>query len=641
MKDIMRKIVFLFFLIFLTNNLSADKYTKWNIISRLGFNYNMHNSEQVILPEKCYECFNIEKGTGTGLNISLGFGYVPETDFMGITYLPFFEVGYNNLSGTLNEDNFVGNIIGADNSVKQGIINFELDNSISVLQFSPYIYFYPFKSVPTAFRIGLAASFITQKSFTLNESIKTPGVTYSDGTTSQSEIAGDIPKTSGMILSIPIGVKYDLFHTDGFTISPEINYNLALNDFHSDSKWKINQFTAGVSVVYNIPKANEPEPIYAPIPKLPEPPIETEISSQTVLYVNDKLANKNTNAELHYSLNENRIEMPVLPYIFFDKDSYAVTKHTNPDLDMISLSNYINSTSENNNEINKIKIIAVATEDEVANIAEKRMATAIELLKASNIKIENIEKETKVIPTKKLRYPEIAEENRCVYFEMANNNSFVISKTIERDVKFSSLNTKIKIIPNSQAGIDSIKGDVYLDDNFIGSINRDENIFNIDNKYFDVNELSKIYKLSVKYIITDKNGNKKEFYETANIKQVLDNKTENINKKMLLNDNQSNLYFIAYNTFDSSNPYMINPAAKEIIENAISNGKQVEIYGLTDNLGTQEYNLNLSVKRVQSILKKLSIDSELITIKSTEKYFFENTTAFGRLLNRSVIMFVK
>lgn len=624
----------------LSNNLLANKYTQWSLISRVGFNYNMHTSDKVVLPGICYECFNIENGNGKGLNFSLGIGYEPESDLFGMKYITFFELGYNNLSGKLDKDNFVGNIITPNDEVKQGIIKFELDNSISLFQVSPYVYIYPFKTIPTGIKIGLSAGYVIQKEFSLNEKIQTPGIYYKDGSREKTSLSGDIPNNSSLLLSIPIGVKYDVFNSGGFILSPELNYNLALNNFHSDSKWSVSQFTAGITAIYKIPKTDEPAPIKAPAPKLPEPPIESEITSRSVIQINGKTVGKGSSGELHYSLNENKIQMPLVPYLFFEKDSYKVKSETNSNFNSISLSNFLNSDN-NKNEILKIKLIAIATEDEQDNIVDKRLQTAIELLKKSNIRIDKIETQTKIIPSKKLKYPEIAEENRCVYFELPVNTVFNYSQTIDKMISFSNVNADIQIFPYSQAGIEQISGEVYLDKQKIGDINRDKNQITIDSKIYDRSNLDKDYTLSYKYSIKDKNGNYKDFYDAVSIKQILDSKTENINNKLLLNDNKSDLYFIAFNSFDNANPYMINPEAKSIIENAVASGKKVEIYGLTDNLGTEEYNINLSEKRVTNLLKKMGIDTEKITIMSAEKYFFENNSPLGRFLNRSVIMFIK
>ena len=85
------------------------------------------------------------------------------------------------------------------------------------------------------------------------------------------------------------------------------------------------------------------------------------------------------------------------------------------------------------------------------------------------------------------------------------------------------------------------------------------------------------------------------------------------------------------------------PQIKKIADTLKNNPKlKIEIAGYTDNMGSEQYNLKLSLKRAEAVknilVKKFKINPKRIIVKGYgEKYpLFPNTTLTNKVLNRRV-----
>ena len=100
-------------------------------------------------------------------------------------------------------------------------------------------------------------------------------------------------------------------------------------------------------------------------------------------------------------------------------------------------------------------------------------------------------------------------------------------------------------------------------------------------------------------------------------------------------------YILGFNSFDKSEIYAVNQLALSEIKNALENGRKIEFLPLTDSLGTDEHNQKLAEKRAKSAIKFLKLPEDKINIVYPKQYYFPNNRAFGRVLNRSIIVRIK
>ena len=100
-----------------------------------------------------------------------------------------------------------------------------------------------------------------------------------------------------------------------------------------------------------------------------------------------------------------------------------------------------------------------------------------------------------------------------------------------------------------------------------------------------------------------------------------------------------------------TNDYSLSKTAKYFIDeiNRIflqkENYKSIEIVGHTDNVGTNEYNKNLSIKRAESVKKHLvtnKISNQKITLKGagSQQPITDNATEKGKQQNRRIELYI-
>lgn len=105
------------------------------------------------------------------------------------------------------------------------------------------------------------------------------------------------------------------------------------------------------------------------------------------------------------------------------------------------------------------------------------------------------------------------------------------------------------------------------------------------------------------------------------------------------------------NVLFETNDYTLNKTAKYFIDEVSriilqkDNYKSIEVVGHTDNVGTNQYNQNLSLKRAESV-KKYLLNSKNLTTKITPKGegsrepVADNTTEKGKQQNRRIEIFI-
>ncbi|NPA11289.1 MAG: OmpA family protein [Epsilonproteobacteria bacterium] len=88
------------------------------------------------------------------------------------------------------------------------------------------------------------------------------------------------------------------------------------------------------------------------------------------------------------------------------------------------------------------------------------------------------------------------------------------------------------------------------------------------------------------------------------------------------------------------------PKLKKIANYAIDNDVSLKIYGYSDNIGTNEYNKKLSLKRAEAVAKILQdygVDKDIMEIKGfgSSNPLYPNDTPQHRAKNRRVEIIVK
>ncbi len=338
---------------------------------------------------------------------------------------------------------------------------------------------------------------------------------------------------------------------------------------------------------------------------------------------------------------------PILPFIFFEHNSAELPNQNslrspikgekiNDDFQLMQNS-FLTDISTILNKGKNVKVTAFYLETENENIGKARLDNTISFLNNQGISKDLIIGTVKAINNKTLKYPELAEEYQSVvlhYDDINDSNERILT---DSKVNYSDLDLELVLNPESTAGIQSVNGEVLINNKYHSKIDSLNIIIHISK-----DELPTIIKdqriiLQANYTINDISGNSKKYTEELRININETNLPEILNY-VKNSTNNYNEYILAINSFDQQSPFIISEIAKTKMYDAINMGKKVQVIGLTDNLGNIDYNSKLADRRVKSILRLLSIDNSQIEITTLDSYPFDNNTTIGRMLNRSVII---
>lgn len=634
--------------IFITYNaimLLAKDYTNWSILTKPDLNLNLHNSQGIIIPNICPECIGLKYGNGFGYGLGVGVLYNNKATIFGMKNTYGMLIAYNSRNAKLENQAFLGNIIDGNTATK-GLVNYSIDTKISTLEFEPLLYLYPISDMPLSFKLGLNISLPMTKRFVFKEEVSSYGLLLPSGYPVNTYPEAEIPNTAALFLGIPVGIKYDLYSFNSFKISPEINYNIAITDFHSNSEWNLSKLSAGFAIEYRISKAEVPSPKEPPMPNIP-----VFEENKTIIECIAKWRLDNIDYDSEANINSFKTDyyhtVPILPFVFFEHNSSQMprintsnraikSERINNDFQNMQNSFLADMVSILKNE-KHIKITAYSLDNEDVNVGKARLDNTIQYLKSQGVSGDMINSEVRTIKSKSIKYPELADEYQSVVLNYSGINSTYSKLLTESKVLFSDLNLDLDLAPKSSVGIKSIRGEILLNQIKHSSIN------SLNSKiYIPKENIASIIKnnrinVQANYTIEDQSGNSEGFTKEITI-QVKETKLPDMLNFVHNNTNSFHEYILALNSFDKQSPFIISEIAQKAMINAITNGKRIQIIGLTDNLGNKDYNLKLADRRVKSLLRLLNIDSSKVEFLTSDSYLFDNATTIGRMLNRSVVI---
>ncbi len=641
-----------FIVIFLINLSSISysfDYYPVGIYANGGINLNFANSNGIEIPPFCPTCIGLKNGKGLGYNFGLGFNVNPSHTLFNLKYSYGAYLSYSNLYSNINKTEFLGNLILGNEMIK-GDVNYNLDVFFKSLNFTPYIYLYPFEKLNIALKLGVDFSYLIGSNNELTEKTVKENTFFTNGATEKKYEANEVLNAKSFFVSLPIGLKYDLLKFKNLTISPELQYNLALSNIQESSKLKINRFSAGISLVYQFEKSVK-KPIAPIAPELPKPALEEGKSADIVSTV-DWLVNNSkitSNDTLNIVLNKQDYydEVPILKYLFFDYNSTELKNSFNDSTEVDIIDNpeaiqqkYFSDLPDiiRNNNVRIIDILSTSDEDN--DIGKKRLSFLQDFLASKNIDIDKIKFNLKRINVNKLKYPELAEENRVIVLHSEKIKNENISFINQSSVDFPIIENVINLGIFSDYYVTGINGNVSINENEIYKIESARSDFSVNSSdLFEINNEMK-HKIYLNYTLENSANNIKNFKDSINLLFTINMFPDEINYKYSMNDDSSSYYqyILSLFDFDKSKFNLINKKAQNLLYDAIKQNKKVEIFGCSDNLGTIDYNSTLINKRVKNTLKALKIKANQVTIIENNKPLFDNNNPIGRMYNRSVII---
>lgn len=594
-----------------------------------GVTMNLHSVDFSIIPGFGGYGENFSSGSGFGFAFGGGAEYFPKASFFGMPYRVGGLLMFSTFSGSLVKQDFIGNVIQG-NSVSKGLVETSVDASISAVLAEPYFIFNPFEGTPFSIKVGLQAGIPLSASITRREELIAPeGVNFETGTRVRNNKTGDIPGKSSLLMTALGGFCYDIPLTTTLTLAPEVTFGYALTDVSSSLPWKANTLRAGMNVSYRLP---EPLPEAPPPP--PPPPRIQRLEIATILRVNGEPRTNGDKIAVPMKETRTTTRLTAAPVVFFAPNSDILFTPTaqNPALRsqqsvITTLAAYLRA-----NPSAKLKITTFFADDEAPAIATRRAEAVIAALRRENVETKNI---TIVNgePSLKMRRPELRDELRRVSFSI--NGSQMVLSTVETTTVVEGDDITISAAPEFEATELPITlgGTIDLNEQKLTTLGQTPSDYKIGVSEFANTSAPK--NLTVHYDITDVSGSTKTAAIQVQLQPVTTLAKETVNA-----DEQAKFeqHILGYFDFDAATFSAVDTFAVERAKQAIRDGKKVEIIGLTDDRGTEEYNSNLSQMRMSAGIALIGATINQVAATQFAQVFPNDATPASRALNRSVVV---
>ncbi len=654
----MRLILLILTVMISVKQVFADPYTDYILKGSIRANGNIHSSNFDKIGEYKNCCPKYESAFGIGPAIFIGGEIRNVFNLFGYDINYSTTLGYNDLSGAYAITQHIGNDLGNDDYQKI-IVEHKLDMTYSLLSNEHSLWFNPSKDIPLGIKLGVNLGIPIQKQFNQREILLEPSnATFPDGTTDFNPASAELPNAAGLLVSLSLGARYKVAAFSDFDLFADAGFNYGINDIASDMDWVIHQVSLGVSVHYNFPKSDPPRPKAPPIPAAPEPEAPP-IARKPEMRIDTEFDYKKvkTGDTLNVTINKHEFVTyaSVLPILIFEKNS---TKIIPVKYMVANIETYYDETFRASEKLNvsetypeliyhhlknnpgsSVKIIA-ESEDEDESTLKSRINLVSESLTGKGIDPKLISTDIRTIKPNRDKNPEITEESRKVFFDFSKSGGLIDVK-VSTDYLVDNFNKVMNIYPVFFAE-DTAKfyGKTIYNDSKETNLKQGANQVVLASSLF-VPTGSKLNTFEITAGVADSEGNIAEdmsvfylAYEEKLIKSYI-----NLNR----NDRESEIeeFIIGFTRFDKSEFYLINEFVVDYVRSKAAEGKTLEIIPLTDNIGTPEYNENLANERAKKAIELIGKQYSRYEVKLPAGDVFTNSTPYGRMMNRAVIIRIK
>jgi hypothetical protein len=581
-------------------------------------------------------CTRFTSAFGISFNLHAGLEY--HSSFFGLPAVYDLSLSYSDISAKYNQEYPFANII-TGNTYTKAVSEFILEPTINLVSIEPGLYLTPFDKFPFSFRIGFQAGILLGKTFSQQENLISPdNVFFENGSRTRGVYSGSISNASSMNIAVSVGARLRAYKAGSISIYPEIRYNHGLTDMVNGLNWKSSSVQAGVMIAFNIPQGSTPPPPAPPLPEFPEVP-----QPPTPSFVNVKLIvsadgeSKKDGDELVVPYNEfvTEYRYTLLPFIFFKEnslDEFGDSETTYENIGeagvhkfmLKSIAGLMNKTTDL-----KVNIIASSLNTEEESIVDARINKVAEELQYYGIGINRMTISKKTVSRDDFKEPLLADENIYVRLDLSDGTKLIHYSEIKPDkkeFKQVTLGVKPEIITTSD--IKAFKGV----------------IIGFDTLSFESNGITtalnpNIAILSDRLIITANAENQDGTKAGDKVQLKLNYKA--FDTALTVNPlpkSSGSQFILCYFDYDRSDSKIINENVAGIVRSAIAHGKKVTFLAQTDNIGTENYNSDLAMKRGRKAMDLFNGNSGKINLIQPSYYIFSNLTPLGRMLNRTVVV---
>jgi outer membrane protein OmpA-like peptidoglycan-associated protein len=515
--------------------------------------------------------------------------------------------------------------------------------------FDPGICFEPFGDLPLSLRAGFQVGFLSDMTYYQEERLIEPqNVYYENGERVRGQFSGNIPNAESQYFALSLGARYRATNFGNFALFPSLRFNYGLTNLVNGIDWKVSTLQAGISLVYNFPKAEYPKPAPPPMPPLPVP-AEPLPPAQLDIFVNIELNGKNAKEfDIPFTVYESKSEYYLLPYIFFKENSDLIYTEKSQ-----SSQNISEATAQSNvlkaaalilkeHPDYSVTLLSNSLDSESDEIVNNRITKISNELISYGIDISHIKISKHKVKVKQEEIPELKAEQIYIKLNIPEYQDLIpYTLTYSVKMEFSGRNI-LHIIPDIKTSVKlkAFEGKMYRNKNIIKRFDENGAEININTEApFVIEDELRPIEFTVDLFAKNEGGAKTTL--TEKIKLIPQEERRYVEKNIINKNNKTySRYILCYFDFDGTNSVIVNKDVLTIIEQAIAEDKEIKLIPLSDNIGTAEYNKELVEKRARAAMRLLSGFDGKFNTEYFDGFLFPNDTPTGRMLNRTVIVMI-
>lgn len=561
----------------------------------------------------------------------------------------------------------------ADGSTTNATIRHDLNGSFGQISVEPLLAYR--LSSEFMLRGGLTAGYVFSATYDQKEVLETPAnATFVGGSRMRNASNGDIKNASSVSVGITVGASYELALNADRTIflTPEVLFTYSPIPVVSGMSWNAHQIRAGLALSFIPPEVedtlsdielyNFATAITPPKTVSASVPFTSDITASGIGTTGERLPADRVRME---EFSSTRIR-PVLPYVFFDKNSSEIPARyaaLNQDQrDVFAIENFYN-------------LDAMITYHHVLNIIGKRMQddanatitltgcvdntdaelnnTALAQARVNAVRAYLVDKwgvpparvqtATRLLPEQASNSAELdgQAENRRV--EISATSDAILAPIMSRDTMRSFTPSGLRFAPavTPRVPVKSWTIFVTADDRIIKTFHAGDPVpasvdWRIDEAQLAIP--SDVEKLGYLFVARDSAGlvipseSKKIQVETITLAKK---------KEGGMADKAVDRYSLILFGFDKSDLTPANAAFVNQIKSNIQPSSQVKVIGYTDRSGSDDYNQRLSQSRASTVARALGVPESQATGVGERVPLYNNDTPEGRFYSRTVEVLVE
>ncbi len=628
------------------------------LIGVYGFHQtNFYNASFNTLPGTVSCCVEFQNGGGT----NFAFGGLFEKPISDNIYLQF-RLGYNGMSGIISENDYIGNVYNSSDFENAQVVSANVEHKItaklSAIELSPLVSYYPLKDLGFAVNAGFQLAYMFTKTYEMEERLTTPAnLNFSNGRKTRNEQKGDIKDASSLFFGIYASLSYDLFLSKRLILSPEIGYSLGLTRLISNTDWKTNALRIGASAKYVFEK--EKKIIQYP---------KTELTADIKAFGLDKEGNEYGMATFKVEEFLSRQLYPLLPYVFFNENSEEIPpryiRFNQSDVESFDENRrFLNSYSMDvyynllnivgkrltDNPKSNITLIGCNSDNRRENgsqdLSKNRAQKVMDyLVSVWGINSDRIQIKFRNLPEKAStgQTEDHFQENRRV--EIHSEDWKIIQPVFVYDTLRIPTPPSVKFVMNSKSDKEISKWNIKVQQKELLNENSFIDVFGYSNPdsvlVWDLSNSQNKNKIPksenpIDYYFSVTNTDDSTIIAKGSL--PVEQITVQKKKRLRLADKEIDEYRLIMFDFDTPNILKQHQDIINLVCENVTPDSKIIITGMTDKLGTDEHNLQLSQKRADMVKSAMPCNNaEIQSIGKGKTKLHDNDVPEGRFYNRTV-----